>query len=149
MPPKRTIAGILAASDSGLQALFSRANRLHALSQTLQQALGEPLGAHVALVNLRDDTAIVAADSSAWLIQLRYQAPMVLNILRQQTGLESLRKVQIKVQPISAPPEAPPARRASLSQRSAETLASAATGIDDPALADALRRLARRNKGND
>lgn len=139
----KSLASILASADNGLQPLFARAHRLQALNRLLRGALGAPLGPHVSLCNIRADTAVVAADSPAWLTQLRYLAPTVLHILQSQPGLESLRKVRFKVQPASEPmePVAPP-RRASLSPSGAEILKSAAEGMQDPALAEALRRLA-------
>ncbi|HEB92494.1 MAG TPA: DUF721 domain-containing protein [Gammaproteobacteria bacterium] len=141
--PGKSLASILAAADNGLQALFAHAHRLQTLNRILRGALGEPLGPHVSLCNIRTDTAIVTADSPVWLTQLRYQAPTVLHILQSQPGLESLRKVRFKAQPAREPagPTSPP-RRASLSPSGAETLGSAAEGIQDPELAEALRRLA-------
>ncbi len=141
--PGRSLASILAATDNGLQALFAHVHRLQTLNRMLRGALGEPLGPHISLCNIRTDTAIVTADSPAWLTQLRYQAPTVLHILKSQPGLESLRKVRFKVQPASEPagPTSPP-RRAALSPSGAEMLGSAAEGIQDPELAEALRRLA-------
>ncbi len=139
----KSLASILAAADNGLQPLFAHAHRLQTLNRMLRGALGEPLGPHVSLCNIRADIAVVTADSPAWLTQLRYQAPTVLHILQSQPGLESLRKVRFKVQPASEPaePTSPP-RRAILSPSGAETLGSAAEGIQDPELAEALRRLA-------
>ena len=142
-PFGKSLASILAAADNGLQPLFVHAHRLQTLNRMLRGALGEPLGPHVSLCNIRTDTAIVTADSPAWLTQLRYQAPTVLHILQSQQGLESLRKVRFKVQPASEPAEpVSPPRRASLSLSGAETLKSAAEGIQAPELAEALRRLA-------
>lgn len=139
----KSLASILAAADNGLQPLFAHAHQLRSLNRMLRGALGEPLGPHVSLCNVRTDTAIVAADSPAWLTQLRYLAPTVLHILQTQPGLESLRKVRFKVQPASEPAEpAAPPRRASLSPSGAEILKSAAEGMQDPKLAEALRRLA-------
>ncbi|VAW98764.1 hypothetical protein MNBD_GAMMA20-1141 [hydrothermal vent metagenome] len=139
----KSLASILAADDNGLQPLFAHAHRLQTLNRLLRGALGEPLGPHVCLCNIHTDTAIVTADSPAWLTQLRYQAPTILHILQSQPGLESLRKVRFKVQPVSEPTEpASPPRRASLSPSGAEILESAAEGIQDSELAQALRRLA-------
>jgi len=78
----KSLASILAAADNGLQPLFAHAHQLRSLNRMLRGALGEPLGPHVSLCNVRTDTAIVAADSPAW-----------LHILQTQPGLESLRKV--------------------------------------------------------
>lgn len=142
-PYSKSLANILAATNNGLQPLFIHAHRLQMLNRTLRGALGEPLGPHVSISNIREDTAIVSAESSAWLTQLKYLAPTVLHILQGQKGFESLRKVQFKVQPDSQTPEdTRPPRQASLSPSGANILNSAAEGIQDPDLAEALRRLA-------
>lgn len=140
----KSLASLLGAANNGLQPLFVQARKMQTLNQMLRGALGEPLGPHVSLSNIRGDTAIIAADSPAWLTQLRYLAPTVLHILQTQEGFESLRKVQFKIRPASEPQavELPP-RRASLSATGADTLINAAEWISDPELADALRRLAR------
>ena len=139
----KSLADILAATNNGLQPLFIHAHRLQTVNRALRGALGEPLGPHVSVSNIRTDTAIIAADSPAWLTQLKYLAPTVLHILQEQKGFESLRKVQFKVQPASQSTEdTRPPRQASLSPSGASILNSAAEGIQDPDLAEALRRLA-------
>ncbi len=139
----KSLATILGATDNGLQPLLIHARQMRALNETLRGALGDPLGPHVSLSNIRRDTAVIAADSPAWLTQLRYLAPTVLHILQSQEGFESLRKVQFKIRPASTPhEEALPPRRANLSASGADTLNSAAEWVTDSALAEALRRLA-------
>lgn len=149
MPPARkrsyskSLATILGAANNGLQPLFAQARQVQQLNETLRGALGDPLGPHVSLSNIRDDTAVIAADSPAWLTQLRYLAPTVLHILQSQEGFESLTKVQFKIRPASTPNAvALPPRRACLSSSGADTLNGAAEWITDPELAEALRRLA-------
>ncbi len=139
----KSLATILAATNNGLQPLFIHAHRLQMLNHELKGALGEPLGPHVNISNIRADTAVISADSPAWLTQLKYLAPTILHILQQQEGFTGLRKVQFKVQPASQPAENNrPPRRANLSSSGADILTSAADGMHDPELAEALRRLA-------
>lgn len=146
----KSLSSILANAHGGLQPLFARSRQLQSVNDLLRGALGEPLGPHVALCNIRADMAVVSADSPAWLTQLRFQAPVILHILQSHPGLEGLRKVQFKVQPPSEPamPATPP-RRATLSASGAGTLSSAAEGIRDPELSEALRRLARNVSNKD
>jgi hypothetical protein len=145
----RSVAKILAARDSGLQPLLERAQILQSLTRVLREALDPVIADHISLVNLDNDTAIVAADTPAWLTKVRYLAPILLQQLQQQRGLHGLRKVQFKVQPVMETPPAPPARRAVLSTNSAQLLDSAASGIHDPALAAALRRLSKHSRQGD
>jgi hypothetical protein len=147
MSSSKPVSRILASSNSGLQPLLERAHFLQALTRILRDSLEPSLAEHITLSNLRDDTAIISADTPAWLTKIRYLAPIILQQLKQQPGLEGLRKVQFRVQPHTetAQPTQPP-RRATLSSNGAQVLASAAEGIHDPELANALRRLADKSR---
>lgn len=126
----------------GLQPLLERAQFLQALTQLLRESVDPVIGEHITLSNLRDDTAIITADTPAWLTNIRYLAPTLLQLLQQQAGLQKLRKIQFKVQPadgrgtsIQTP------RRAKLSTQGSRSLTDAASAIEDPELSAALRRL--------
>ncbi len=139
----KPVAKILTGRGSALQTLFQRAQYLQQLTQALRDSLDAPLAAHVTVANLREKTAVITTDTPAWLTQLRYQAPAILQVLKTLPGLENLHKVHFKIQPASQTPPAPPARHAHLSRASAELLKSSATGTEDDALAEALYRLSR------
>ena len=152
--PSKSVANLLAAQASGLNTLVERAHYLQELTTILQKILhdilqdkGNPeLAKHVNFANLRDDTAVITTDTPAWLTQLRYQAPVILTHLKQQPGLQGLCKIQFKIQPPSQNPILKPARRATLSAHSAAILKSAANGIEDTELSDALRRLSQQKQ---
>jgi len=139
----KPISRILTARDGKLQSLLERALYFEALSHVLREVLDPALAKHITLANLRGDTAIVAADTPAWLTKIRYQAPVILQQLKRQPGLGAINKVQFKVQPPDQSQALQPVRRATLSPSSAQVLESAAEGIADSGLADALRRLSR------
>lgn len=144
MSQYKPVSRLLTTSDGKLQSLLERAHYLQALTRALQEAIDPALMQHITVTNLRDDTAIVAADTPAWLTKIRYLAPTILHQLKQQPGLEGLRKIQFKVQPLNIPTVAThEARHASLSSSSSKVLESAASGISDPELANALRRLSQ------
>ncbi len=143
--PTQTVAKFLSAKNSELSTLIERAQHLQQLSAVLEDALHHSqqseLAKHVTFANLRGDTAVLATDSPAWLTHLRYQAPTILKLLKQQPGLQALRKIQFKILPSSQKPISQPARRAALSISSANLLKSAANHTPDSNLSDALRRL--------
>jgi hypothetical protein len=94
---------------------------------------------------VRGDTAVIATDSPAWLSKIRYLAPELLRILRAAPGLATLQHIQFKVIPAAAAHPAPlPPHRPTLSRQGADILRSTASGIEDPQLSAALRRLAQR-----
>ena len=145
----KSVAKILATRDSGLHSLLERAKHLKLITQALRESLKPPLAEHVTVTNLREQTAIISTDTSAWLTQLRYQAPIILRTLQQLPGLQGLQKVQFKIQPASEAPPPPPPRRATLSTSSAQLLKSAALGTEDDELAEALYRLSQHNDASE
>lgn len=148
----KSVAQFLSTPNSGLNTLLDRAKHLQKFTTILQDILNDgpnsELSEHVRFANLRDDTAVIATDTPAWLTHLRYQAPTILNHLKQQPGLHGLRKIQFIIQPASQTPFLKPARRAKLSAYSAEILMSAASGTEDTELSEALRRLAHHKNIN-
>ncbi len=146
MSQYKPVSRLLTTSSGDLQSLLEQAHYFQALTRTLRDAIDPILGEHITIANIRENTAIVAADTPAWLSKIRYMAPTILAILKQQSGLADLRKIQFKVQPPTEP--ATPdreVRRASLSSASSKVLESAASGIRDLELASALRRLSRQH----
>ncbi len=145
----RSVAKILSRRGSALNSLLEHAQYLQQLTQALRDSLDARLAAHVTVANLREQTAVITTDTPVWLTRLRYQAPTILRSLKTLPGLQKLQKVQFKIQPASLnPPPAPP-RRANLSATSAHFLESAASGTEDPELAEALYRLSRHERTNE
>ncbi len=151
MSQYKPVSRLLTTSKGDLQSLLEQAHYLQALTRVLREAIDPVLGEHITIANIRENSAIVAADSPAWLSKIRYMAPTILATLKQQSGLTDLRKIQFKVQPPAEPATPDQAnyeqktRRATLSSASSKVLESAASGIHDPELANALRRLSRQN----
>ncbi len=144
----KPVAKILSRRDSALNSLLERAQYLQQLTQALRDSLDGHLAAHVTVANLREQTVVITTDTPAWLTQLRYQAPAILRLLKTLPGLQKLQKVQFKIQPASFSSPTPPSRRANLSTTSAHLLESAASGTEDPELAEALYRLSRHKNTN-
>ncbi len=144
----KPVAKILSRRGSALHPLLERAQYLQQLTQALRDSLDEHLATHVTVANLREQTIVVVTDTPAWLTQLRYQAPTILRLLKTLPGLQKLQKVQFKIQPVSFSSPTPPSRRPNLSATSAHLLESAATGTEDPELAEALYRLSQHKHTN-
>lgn len=121
---------------------IQRSKQLLQVSHRLQSRLDTELASHCQLLNLRDGMAIIACDSTAWATRMRYQIPTLLEALRQLSGLENLRDIQLRVQPVTLTPQQPKFR-AVLSSHGAYCLQQCANTINDPALRNALERLAK------
>lgn len=141
----KSVTRILAAQNSSLQSLLERAAAIDGVNQRLLRFLPPPLNQHVCFANVRDDTAIVLADSGAWLTRLRYLGPEILKFLRQEPGLAKLARVQFKIQ-LLPPPSEPASHRPQLSENAAELLMSTAKIVEDPQLKAALHKLSRRHQ---
>jgi hypothetical protein len=147
MSQYKPVSRLLTTSKGDLQSLLEHAHYLQALTRVLREAIDPVLAEHITIANIRENTAIVAADTPAWLSKIRYMAPIILTILKQQSNLADLRKIQFKIQPpnetLAAEQASIEQRRATLSSASSKVLESAASGIHDPELASALRRLSQ------
>ena len=143
--PIKSVTAILAGRNDNLQTLLDRAAILDGINQRLLRYLPPPLNQHVYLANVRENTAVIMADSSAWLTRARYQGPEILTLLRQEPGLERINKLHFKIQPLTEHAERPTSRP-QLSENTAELLISTAKIIDDPELKAALHKLSRRHK---
>lgn len=147
MPKYQSVSSLLTHPGNNLQLLLERAQYLQSLTRKLREQIDPVLSDHISVINLRKDSAIIATDSPAWLSKIRYLAPVILQILQEQPGLISLSNVQFKVQPSSLPEaQLQVQRHINLSASSAKALESAASGIDDPDLANTLRRISQKGK---
>jgi len=143
----RALRGLIGGGVSELSQLVARADRLERLRRRLKGRLPAGLTEHCHLANIRGDTAVVSCDSAAWGARLRYLEPQLLDTLNRLEGL-SLRRVRVKVHPTGTPrpPTPPSGHMPQLNEANADLLEATARGIDDPALSEALRRLARRGR---
>lgn len=144
MHTPKSMAQLLAGSPDSLHAVLAHTQRLEHLNRALQHCLPTPLNQHCQVANLRDNTLILHADSSAWALKLRYSTTRLLQQLRQQPRLQALRTIEVKVRPISIAMVRPEKiRHAHMSKKTARLLDDIADNIIDDRLKMALRRLAR------
>ena len=80
-----------------LRDVVAHANRIAELDKKLTGYLGEPLGSHCSLANIRGTLAVLLADSPAWSARLRYQLPQVLAFLNQQYPDAKLTRADVRV----------------------------------------------------
>jgi hypothetical protein len=139
----KNVNGLLSGSDA-LRDLLQKAGALQRINQQVGAYIGKPLNEHVFLANIRNDTAVVMADSAAWLTRVRYLAPQLLMFFQQEPSLKNLHvtKIEFKVRP---PEQSQQTARPPLtiSQHSAHFLSQTADTFSDPKLRDAIRRLAK------
>lgn len=121
-----------------MQASVCDQEKMCALVRSL---LPENLASHCLYVQSKDGQLLIYADSSAWASRLRFFSRDLT--ARLKDAGRSVKKINVRV--LLTNPERPKPSRCArlLSTDNAALLAAVAEGIDDPALADALRRLSR------
>lgn len=134
----KSVHRILHGPSTGLQAILEKASVLQYINQKLMIFLGAPMSHHMVLANIREDTAVILADSSVWLSKARYQASSILQFLTVEVGLSKLKKIQFKVQPRSESMQTH-SKSLSMSVDTAKILAS--NDIKDPDLKSAIQHL--------
>jgi hypothetical protein len=96
-------------------------------------------------VRYAEGCLVVNADSSVWSSKVLFQRQTLAQRLRRQPLLAELRTLQVRVRPPAAAKVAiPEAPRTGLSPVAQCCVAGIAQDIDDPALREALFRLAHR-----
>ncbi len=129
-------------------ALLARSRRYDRLSLHLRQSLPAECDGHYAIAGIHQQELVIVVDSPVWATRLRQLAPQILALASEQQT--ALHHIQIKTRLPNAEPLriTPPVRsvKRQLSPRASQQLSSAAAGIADPSLKNALLKLARRHK---
>lgn len=141
----RRVTELLRRRGSPLDTLVREAAAQARLDRALGEFLDRPLRDHVQVAGARDGVLVLAARSPVWGHRVRYLAPAILERLRRADP--RLADVRIVVRPPHTPAPASASaadRRARLPRGAASVLRTVAASCDNPALARALERLARR-----
>lgn len=102
----KNIAQLIEGTQNILHQLWEKNQHVQQVNQTLMLTLPSPLSKHCRVVNLREQTAVIYADSAAWATRLRYLIPDILQAWQQQTS--EITKIEIRVhleaiEPTTAP----------------------------------------------
>jgi len=142
----------LISSNNQLNKLYTHAKDICALNEKLHDYLDPTLSGHCSIANYSAETLIVNADTSAWASKLRNRIPDILDYARHECGLTKLITVRIRVSPNynntnqSVLPGTRLGRKAFLSKKSAELIASVATSIQDPVLRESILKISKNAK---
>jgi hypothetical protein len=133
--------------NSILRQLFRQAAAHQNISSRVRNLLEEPLRSHVQLGAIRDGTLVLTADSSAWAAKLRYQIPKLHRQMAKHSEFSNIQTIRVKVKKSSTERHLGKSRQAlPMSRSTAEGLQRQAEALDDPALKNALLRLAERQR---
>lgn len=137
-----SLGALLSQRDPQLAALAAEALRLDTVRRRVARCLPAEAEPHCLGADLKDGVLTLFLDSGAWNTFLHYRQQTLLADLQRSLG-EPCRTLKFKVlpEPIPGVPPKPPPR--TLSPDTQHLLETTAGGIEDTALAEALRRLAR------
>jgi hypothetical protein len=136
-----TPAGLMA-GDPALAELFHAARTHRALAATVAEHLPAELARHLRGAVLRGDELVLLTDGGAFATRLRFLEPALRQALHARHRV-TVRRVSARVAldaPVTHAAVTPP----TLTDAARRALESAAVSAATPALAAALRRLARR-----
>lgn len=126
---------------------FARSQyRLTRLNQSFNSILESRFHGHCQVMAHDQHTLWCQASDAAMATQLRFQAPILLPLLRKRMALPQLQQLVVRVQASHAPPS-PPARQAKRpSINAAHCLREVANHCQHPALKKSLLSLAKRHR---
>ncbi|SEP87622.1 Protein of unknown function [Azotobacter beijerinckii] len=139
--PARAPAALLREAKP-LKSLFSQAQQLAQLQSLLESQLQPAAREHCHVASWREGCLLLIITDGQWATRLRYQQRRLQRQLQALDAFTGLTRILFKVQP-PMPTGGLPSRTATLSPAAADSIQTAALGIDDPKLREALERLAR------
>ncbi len=137
-----SLSKLLSERDAGLAALTAQAQRLEGLRRRVVAELPPEVAPHCLGADLKDGVLTLFLDSGAWSTFLHYRQQALLTGLQKALD-QPCRTLKFKVlpEPIPGVPPKPPPK--TLSEETRSMLESTAGSLEDAALAEALKRLAR------
>lgn len=125
--------------------VLERARKLSRLERAVLQLLPAEVAAHCKVLNLRNETLVLAIPTPAWAGRLRFVVPDLIKQIKCQHGLE-IRQVDLKIQPEKLEIQSLVKSRPHMSLRSATLLAQTAESVSHTPLQEALLRLAAKTR---
>jgi hypothetical protein len=137
------VINLLNDKHSSLAALLEKASSIQATDRKIKKLLDPTLKDKFELANINADVAVILVNSSAWATRLRYNIPIILDILNKDLNYTSIKTVRIKIK--KAIPENPVLNKKpnSISANSAQFLNDVANNFNDPELRACILKLSK------
>lgn len=128
--------------DSGLRKIVRQAQKLAAMNRIVQTYLPENCQPHCRVAQISPLELILAVDSAAWLMPLRYIKAQLIQQLRQHPQFAYLRDIQYRILPTQIIEEKTTTLQPqTLSPENKKLLQMTAAAIQHPLLKRALTKL--------
>ena len=135
------IAKLLSSPRHGISSLMHSAHLIEQAQQRLDKVLPDEMKGHVMVGGHHDGQLTLLTDRAVWLTWLRFERVRLQQIINSVPGLEDILRLNFKVRPLRRT-RAPIVQKRILSTLAAEHITACAHDIEDPALQNALQRLA-------
>ncbi|WP_404413437.1 DUF721 domain-containing protein [Vreelandella aquamarina] len=133
--------GKLLEQRSGASLLIRQSRLIDQAQRHVRAHLPQEMRAHVYVGGFRQGKLTIISSQACWITWLRFEQSNLLRLLHQLPGFEGVSALVFKVRPVH-PVKVPERNTRELSKDAGETLAACAQETGDPALKDALSRLA-------
>lgn len=148
MKSSRSLDKLFEEAHDELAILVTRTRQLKRLTREFRSLLDQELASHCYIGKLETTTLCIYVDSAAWATRLRFQVPQLIpQLQRLESAFSKLERIQVKIltqheQAIS-PATTTVGSGPVMSFENANAIKSLSNSIEDPALQQALQRLAR------
>ena len=133
-------------NNSTFSNLYKKALSIRELDHKLKNLIDPSLRNQFELANINAEIVVILVNNSAWATRLRYNIPVILNVLNNQLNFKNVKTVRIKIkQPISNK-SSPVKRTVPLSKNAAQFLEDTANTIDDPDLRNCFLKLSKNHQ---
>lgn len=137
-----SVKKLLRSSKTPAERVLQHGQYLHRIENLLGSILDNEFRLQCRVGNVRDGVLIIYCSTTAWATRLRYQAARILDTLKQHSGVEGIKKIEVRILPVED--KTPSCQRTVLSNEAAQCIMACADSISDSKLSEALHRLAKR-----
>ena len=130
---------------NGLNKLSQHAKFILNLNKCLYNILDEPLNQHCQIANFDNCILTILTDSPVWSTRLRYNTSFIINRMRTEFDLKTLKTIRIKIRPVETHAYTKH-RKLTLSSTASEFINQVAYTITDEKLRSSLLKLAKHHK---
>ena len=130
---------------NGLDKLSQHAKFILNLNKYLYNILDEPLNQHCQIANFDNCILTILTDSPVWSTRLRYNTSFILNRMRKEFDLKTLKTIRVKIRPKETHAYTKH-RNLTLSSIASEYINQVAYTVTDEKLRSSLLKLAKHHK---
>ena len=127
--------------------LVKKARELDKLGQLVHACVPENCRQHIKVAGIKENSLVLITDTPVWSSRIRLYTNDILTMLKQHQ-LANVEAIKIRLSPAGSIEPEKVAKKRFLDEDSSRLIQQTAESIDDPALKQALHKLASNKKTN-